>query len=216
MSLVSPVFEQHYEDYLRQVARMDFKALAPLTGGRVVDSSQGGGIEIPYFNLPYIISGAGIEDKAGQKPGYDTCIILCRYLIMAGDRVADAGGTKEAAAKDGWAGFRDLKDSGPLTVYFRDNVESVISDCLSGKYPLGPENFRALAPTRPEMELNYDLALEFSGLPMMPMLVLANDADEGFPATCSVLFRPDVERNLDAECIAMAGYRLAELIRNLF
>ena len=48
------------------------------------------------------------------------------------------------------------------------------------------------------------------------MEVFADDAEEGFPATCSVLFRPDVEAYLDAECIAMAGYRLAELIRNLF
>ncbi|WDP90008.1 MAG: DUF3786 domain-containing protein [Desulfobacter sp.] len=211
MSLVSPVFEQHYKEYLRQVGGMDFKALAPLTGGRVVAGPEGQEIEIQYFNRPCRISASGIVDGDGRKAEYDTCAILCRYLIMARDRSAEGPGPRE---KKDWTGFRDLKDSGPLTVYFRDNVEMVISQALAGRLPLGPEAFRSLNAAVPGISLNYDLALEINALPKMPMLVLANGAEEGFPATCSVLFRPDVERILDAECIAMVGYRLARLIRS--
>ena len=46
------------------------------------------------------------------------------------------------------------------------------------------------------------------------MLLLFNDAEDGFPATCSVLSRSDVAAHLDAECTAMMGYRLAAMIRS--
>ncbi len=211
MSLVSAVFDQHYKAYLQQLANLDFQALGPAVGGRATTGSQGRGLEISYFNRPYRVSPAGIADGAGAKPGYDTCIILCRYLLMAGAR---AGKTEPAGdGPDHWAGFRDLKDSGPLTVYFKNNVETATANVLAGKLPAPPEAFEALNPSPPDMDLQYDLALKVHALPRVPMLVLVNDEDDGFPPSCSVLFQSKVETWLDAECIAMAGFRLAEIIR---
>lgn len=211
--MASPVFEQHYKDYLKRLAGLDFTTLAPDVGGRLTTGPGGRGLEIFYFNRPYRISAAGIRDGAGQKPGYDTCIILSRYLVMAGDR-----GKKDVTAgagQDNWAGFRDLKDSGPLTVYFRDNVETAIAGLLAGRMSDLKQGLDALNPSRPGMDLQYDLAVKINALPLLPMLVLANDAEDGFPATCSVLFESGVETVLDAECIAMIGHRLAKIIRKL-
>ncbi len=215
MSFASPVFEQHYKAYLRQMADMDFEILAPLTGGRAFTGDRGREMKLFYFNQPYRISAQGITDESGQIPAYDTCTILCRYLIMARNR-GQSNAMVGASTKDTWANFRDLKDSGPLTVYFKDNVETAISDTLAGRFPLMPEQFGPLSPVLPNMALNYDVSLIFKALPMVPILVLANGAEDGFPAACSVLFRPDVEKYLDAECIAMVGHHFSDLIRGLF
>ncbi len=214
MSLVSPVFEQHYKEYIDQLGGLDFKALGPEVGGRVTTTdSRGPGLEISYFNRPYRVSSAGITDGEGRITGYDTCIILCRYLLMAGDW---AGKTLVADDRAHWAGFRDLKDSGPLTVYFKNNVEVAIAKILAGRLPVPPQSLDSLNPSPPDMELQYDLALKVHALPRVPMLVLINDEDDGFPSSCSVLFQSKGETYLDAECIAMAGFRLADLIRKFF
>jgi hypothetical protein len=42
------------------------------------------------------------------------------------------------------------------------------------------------------------------------VLLLFNDADEDFPASCSVLYERRAERYLDMECLAMLGMMLAE------
>jgi len=214
MSLVSPVYEQHYKDYLDKLAGLDFPALGPAVGCRVTTGPQGQGLEIPYFNRSYQVSPAGITDGSGRQPGYDTCIILCRYLIMAGDRSGKT--VPDGGRQDDWAGFRDLKDSGPLTVYFKDNVETAIAGILAGKMPVSPETLVPLNACPPDMDLQYDLALKVDALPRVPMLLLVNDEEDGFPSSCSVLFQSGVEVWLDAECIAMAGYRLAEIIRKRF
>ncbi len=208
--MVSPVFEQHYDAYLRQLAGLDLAALGAALGGRVEDLSGNTVVHQSYFNRPYKISSKGIARSSGQKAGYDTCIILCRYFIMARDWM----GKNSLGDACEWVGFRDLKDSGPLTVYFRDNVEQVLSDTLSGQLSGASAICAELNAAAPDMDVSYDLALEIQALPMIPMLLLFNDAEEGFPASCSILFRAGVETFLDAECIAMLGYRLAAIISN--
>ncbi|MCG8633263.1 MAG: DUF3786 domain-containing protein [Desulfobacterales bacterium] len=210
MSQASPVFERHYDDYLRQLAGLDLNLIGPALGGEMVDGTW---VKIPYFNRTYRVSSKGIAGPDGRKPGYDTCTILCRYLIMAGETPAGAGDGSPDTGD--WVGFRDLKESGPLTVYFRDNVELAVSGILSGRTGEAGAISAGLNGAPPDMDVNYDLALEIRALPAIPMLLLFNDAEEGFPASCSVLFRADVERFLDAECIAMIGYRLAAVIKKI-
>lgn len=56
--------------------------------------------------------------------------------------------------------------------------------------------------------MSYDLAAQFVALPRVPLLLLFNDADDEFPARCSVLFQEHADRYLDPECLAMLGRRL--------
>jgi hypothetical protein len=46
-------------------------------------------------------------------------------------------------------------------------------------------------------------------LPRVPLLLLFNDADDEFPAACSVLFERRAAGYLDMECLAMLGMQLA-------
>jgi len=45
--------------------------------------------------------------------------------------------------------------------------------------------------------------------------MLYNDADDEFPATCSVLFERRAERYLDPECLAMVGALLFASLKKL-
>lgn len=196
----SPVFEKHYQNYLQQLDSLEFDAIAGKLGGQVHRTSQGKVMQLTLLGRSYEISPQGIRDRAGEKPGYDICIILCRYLLMC---------PRILPHDRQWVNFRDLKDSGPLTVYFRNQVEKAIAARFAHNLSQLRHSLAALNGYAPLLELRYDLALQVDALPRIPLLVLFNDADEGFPAECSLLFEGHVETFLDAECIAMVGSRLS-------
>jgi hypothetical protein len=67
----------------------------------------------------------------------------------------------------------------------------------------------------PAADFPYDLSLQFSALPKIPVLMLFNDADEEFPARCAVLFERRAEKYLDMECLAMVGSLLFEWLKQI-
>jgi len=198
----SLVFEKHYNDYLQQLKSLDFETIALKLGGQVKNKLKGKSLILPLFGRPYDISSQGIRDVSGKKPMYDICIILCRHLLMCpGILPPDRQ----------WVAFRDLKDAGPLTVYFRDNVEQA---GFSGRVEELKHKMTALNGVAPNLDVSYDLAMQVDALPKIPMVLLFNEAEEGFPPECLLLFERRVETYLDAECIAMLGYRLANHLKH--
>ena len=199
------VFEKYYIDYLKQLESLDFDAMALKLGGQVKKNFQGKCLRVSLLGQSYDISPRGITDLSGKKPRYDICIILCRHLLMCQAMLPHARQ---------WVAFRDLRDSGPLVVYFRDNVEQAIVRVFAGKIDQLKQGMAFLNGYPPDLDVRYDLAMQVDGLPKIPMVLLFNDADESFPAECSLLFEKHVETYLDAECIAMLGYRLASLLKH--
>jgi hypothetical protein len=202
MSEDTSVFEKTYEYYLSAIRKLDFAHLADRLGGRLED----GMLKVCLFQEEYSVSGQAITDANGMRPGHDVCVILSRYLIMCPSRVS---------SQRDWANYRDLKDSGPLTVYFANEVEGAVEKRFSGRSAQLQAAGRRLGGAPPELSLDYDLALQFIALPRVPALLLFNDADEEFPAKCSVLFESRIEQFLDAECIAMLGWQLFHRLRSL-
>lgn len=198
----SPIFKVHYQDYLRQLKGLDFKRIAPKLGGYLTD---GGGMSLRFFSRDYEVSPGGIRDNAGNAVGYDIAIILCRYLIMCPDRLPEKGP---------WSAFKDFKDSGPLTVYFRDNVEQDLISVFDGQTDALKRGAEALGGTPPDLSVDYDLSVRIAALPRIPMILLFNEADAEFPADCTVLFRQSAENFLDAECLAMLGYQLVRQLKH--
>ncbi len=192
MKPVAPVFKKTYKDYLLKIAEMDLKSAEENLGVSVESKT----ITVPLFGESYIINGNSISDTSGKKPSFDICIILCKYILLCPENLSDQ---KE------WVSFRDFKDSGPLTTYFSNDVELAISGYFSGKTFEMEKACRLLGGHAPEIEVSYDLAMKFDVLPRIPLLLLFNDADEGFPAHCSVLFEKRADIFLDAECLAIAG-----------
>ncbi|SDU20425.1 DUF3786 domain-containing protein [Desulfobacula phenolica] len=195
----SKMFEKHYNDYLQRIACLDFNSISRKLGGKIHENQWGKSVKLTFFDKVYDISSKGIKDTSGKRPIYDICIILFRYLLMCPVTLPH---------DPQWVSFKDLKDAGPLTVYFRDNGEKAIAERFAGNTEKLKQYMAALNGYPPDLNVNYDLAIQIDALPKVPMLLLFNDADEGFPADCSILFERTVESYLDAECIAMLGYQL--------
>lgn len=195
MNTGETVFGQTYRYYLSRIRELSLPSLADTLGAK----AAGDKLEIPFFGEKYTVSGEAITDPAGAKPPYDICVILSKYVLMCPDAMPGQGD---------WVNFRDLKEAGPLTKFFANDVEHAITAYFSGRPADLKEAAHLAGGRRPDMEIDYDIAAQFDALPRIPMLLLYNDADEEFPASCSVLFRSSVETFLDAECIAITGVRL--------
>ncbi|MCD4717176.1 MAG: DUF3786 domain-containing protein [Desulfobacterales bacterium] len=192
MTTKDSVFEKTYKDYIAQVAEIDLGSIKQKLGVEI----EGDETIIPLFGKPHKVSKSGITDPSGKQPSLDICVICCKYLLLCPDIYPTE---KE------WVSFRGLKDSGPLTVYFANDVERAISGYFAGRLNDMKEACKRLGGYSPGMEVNYDLSMQFDALPKVPVILLFNDADEEFPAKSSVLFELRSEDYLDPECLAMVG-----------
>lgn len=192
MSYESSVFEKTYEDYLKRIGKLDFRAVEEILG---VESEEDA-VEIPLFETPYRVSVKGISDPGGIRPPFDVCVTLCRYLLMCPPSIPEG---------DNWVSFRDFRDTGPLTVYFENDVERAVARHFEGDPRALESSCRALGGRTPDIDPHYDVSFRFDALPRVPLLLLFNDRDEEFPATCSVLFQSSAAKYLDGECLAILG-----------
>jgi hypothetical protein len=192
MTSKNSVFEKTYKYYIAQVAGIDFKSIEQKLGVH----AEGNDVTIPLFGRPHKVSENGITDPSGNQPSLDICVILCKYLLLCPGVYP-----KEKE----WVSFRDLKDSGPLTTYFANDVERAIAAYFEGRLDDMKAASKHLGGYPPDIEVNYDLSMQFDALPQVPVLLLFNDADDEFQAKSSVLFERRAEKYLDAECLAMVG-----------
>jgi hypothetical protein len=186
------IYEMTYRNYLAQIEGLDLASVEEKLGCEVERNE----VLIPLFDKPHRVSEKGILDPSGKQPSFDQCVILCKYLLLCPD----------VPPKDHeWVSYRGLKDSGPLTKYFSNDVERAIADYFKGTINRLAEASKALGGYPPAVDASYDLSAQFDGLPRVPLVLLYNDADEEFPAKCAVLFKNRAEDYLDAECLAMLG-----------
>lgn len=196
------IFEKNYREYMEKIKERSLESVSELIGGTFIDD----GLEIPLLNEVYRVANGEITDISGNKPSYDICIILSKYLLMCPEK---------KPVDDQWVAYRDFKDSGPLIKYFNSEVELAISSYFSGKQDLLRSGGTLLGGFRPELDVKYDLSLQFDLLPKIPALLLFNDRDEEFSSTASVLFEKRAEQYLDAECLAIIGARLFDCLKNI-
>jgi hypothetical protein len=195
MQAEETVFEKTYQNYLEQLRKISFESVAHHLGARIEKNR----IKIQLLTTEYEISSEGIIDPKGKKPSHDICVILSKYILRC-----PAIPPKEHE----WVSFRNFKDSGPLIGYFTNDVERAISSYFSGRLHDLKKASDTLGGYAPDLEVKYDLALQFDALPKIPVIMLYNDVDEEFSAKCSVLFESRAEKYFDAECIAMIGWQL--------
>lgn len=196
MNTAVNVYESTYRDYLARLGRIDSGFLEQSLGVKV----QGKEAVIPLFGRHYRVSKDGITNPEGNAPRFDICVILCKYLLLCPDK---------APKETEWVSFRNLKDSGPLTTYFANDVERAIAAHFAGKLEKLQASCRQLGGYPPRMQAAYDLSMQFDALPRIPVILLFNDTDDDqgiiWPASCSLLFERRAESYLDPECLAMTG-----------
>ena len=189
------IFQQTYDNYLELIKDINLDSITHKLGARHEKNK----IKIKLFNNEYTISTEGISDPSGQKPSYDICVILSKYILLC--PVAPANDHE-------WVAYRNFKNSAPLVDYFKNEVEEAISSLFSGKLNTLQKASESLAGYPPSLKANYDFVTQFDALPMIPIVLLYNNSDEEFPVTCSILFESQAEKYLDCECLAMLGRQL--------
>ena len=189
------IFARHARDYFARLGQVYLPALAAPLGA----VAEGDGLRLTLLGRDYHVSSQGVRAADGGRVSYDACVILCRYVLMC---------PQEAPHAAELVTFRNLKDSGPLTVYFAANVEGLLATRFSGR--LG-ELQRVCAAFGEDagLAVDVDAAARFIALPKVPLVLLFNDRDEEFPASCSLLMERRAESYLDAECLAMLCHGLA-------
>ncbi|MBC8463513.1 MAG: DUF3786 domain-containing protein [Deltaproteobacteria bacterium] len=190
MATESSIFKKTIKDYLKQIEEIDLKPLATRLGAELDDET----LIVPLFDKPYRVFNNGIIGPTGNQADVDVCVILSKYILMC---------PTDFPRGKGWVSYRDFRDTGPLTVYFPDNVERPIATHFSGKLDLLKAASLALGGSPPSSAPAYDLVMQFNALPRIALLLLFNDADDEFPAQCSVLFQKTADQFLDPECMAM-------------
>ena len=200
MAEKSKVFEQTYEDYLSQIAILDFNFIAN-TLSIVVDGED---VVVPFFGKPYRVSSKAITDPSGKQPHLSICVILCKYLLMC-PLIEPLGGN--------WMAFKDFKDAAPLIQAFSNTVTRAIAETFSGRVSELEASGKKMGGYTPDEEFPYDLCMQFDALPKVPLLLLFNDQDDEFPAQCGVLFEKRTEKFIDMECLAMVGMLFFEYLK---
>ncbi|UCF91978.1 MAG: DUF3786 domain-containing protein [Desulfobacterales bacterium] len=200
MTEKSPVFNKTYDHYLEKIRAADLAAAAaPLGGEPAAD-----GLRIPFFGRPFMVTRSGVTDEQGRRARFDVCIVLFKYILMCPDSPPAIGE---------WTAYRDFKDAAPLVHYFAANAENAVAEAFSGKVDALRRAAASLRGRAPAEALCYDLALAFDALPRVTMLMLFNDAEAGFAARCSILFRRSTASYLDMECVGILGAQLAGYLK---
>lgn len=195
MRNVENVFSRSYRHYVDRLGTLCLPSLADRLGGRMGD----GRMRLVMYGDEYAVSADGIRDSGGGRPAYEICVILSRYLLMCPD---------DAPAGADWVHFRDFKDSGPLRVYFANDVEGAIARCFTNRPDDLKRAARRLGGSPAPVDVACDLAIRFAALPRIPVVMLYNDVDAEFAASCSLLFESRAQIYLDPECVAMLGRQL--------
>ncbi len=196
----SPVFEKTYHTYLSQVGGIDLKRIS-----KIVDvKSAEKGVLIRYFDKEYHVSKDGVVDVLDHTPPFDICVVLLKYLLLCPDKIS---------LTKGWIPFREIKSATPGIGFFSHDVQHAVTAHYSGRLTDFKKAALALGGCSPMSPFDYDLSVQFVALPRIPILLLFNDADAEFEASCLVLFESCAKGFLDPECLAMVGAKLArELI----
>ena len=194
------VFERHYRDYLKQIAEIDLSRRTSVLGAEM----RGERMILPLLGIRYRVSGTAMADETGRRPSYAICVVLAKYVLECP--------LTEPIINTEWASYRDFKDAAPLVTYFTNDVEQALTRRFTGKTTELRAACRAAGGAEADLDVAYDVAMGFEALPRVPMLLLFNDADEDFPAKCSVLFQRSVEKFLDMESVAVLGKLLADLL----
>lgn len=192
----SSVFEQTYRHYLSEIGKIDYLAKARALGVETDKDT----LLIPVYDHLYVVSARCIERLDNAAANDAVRVVLAKYVLTCPE-----GLTPELGE---WVTYRDFKDAAPLVSSFTTNTNKTIENHFSGRLDLLKQRCEKMGGIAQTSE-SYDFSVLFKALPRVPVVLNFNDADELFPAACSVLYRQSVEHYLDMECLAITGTLLA-------
>ena len=197
----APVFDEIYNRYIADVSAIDLNRVSRRLGIDV----DGDTAMIPFYGITHRVSARGVMDAQNNRPIHAVSVILCKYLLSCP--------REEPAASGEWIKYHNFKDAAPFASGFRNTAEHPIGKAFSGRLDELEKASLALAGLPGDAPISCDLTIRFPVLPKVNLLMVFNDADEEFPADCSLLFERHADAYLDMECLAMLGMILAVWLR---
>ena len=197
----APIFDQILADYRQKVKDID-------DGTRRCDAlgvtQTQIGFTVPLFNQSITITADRITDENGASPSHSACVLACQYLLLC---------PKSPQPDHALVTYKDFKDAAPYVIGFKNTAEHAISKAFSGRLHALEMACHALNGQLFDTDVACQLAFQFQALPRVPIFLLFNDADDDFPAQCTLLFWKDAASYLDMECLAMIGAMLAHRLQ---
>lgn len=192
MDQKNDVFEKTYNDYLAKLVELDLAKLAD----KLNLKASGHGVLVSLLEEKYQVSSAGIFDSNGQRAEYEECIVIFKYLLMCPEIIP---------TDITWATYHSFKNAQPLLHYFTRETIKPIEESFSGNLNLLERVIEKLGGIIVKDNASYDLSIQLNALSRIPLFLRFNDADEDFPAQCTILFPETVERYLDMESVGVLG-----------
>lgn len=196
------VFEKTLNAYQERLMSMAWDRLESSRFFNIRDKR----LSLPFLNEIFHVSEKGIISQQGASAPFDVSVVIYNYLFMF---------KEDTATEKDWVSYRDIKDSGPLSVYFADNVENKITDAFAEKGATIMNACLAMGGYKPSCDLSYDVVMSFDALPLVRLLLLFNHEDEDFPSSCKVLFSTGVDHHLDPESLAILAVIFASRLCNV-
>ena len=197
----APVFDRIMADYLQQVAILEDRERLSKTLG--IESTPNG-FTVPLFNQHITVTPDGIMDEKNYSLSHSASVLVCKYLLLCPD---------PPPTDNTLVTYKDFKDAAPYVGGFKNTVELPIAKAFSGKVENLEKSCQALGGQPFDMDVSCELAYRFQALPRVPLFLIFHDADDDFPAQCTLLFQKNAADYLDMECLAMAGGILANRLQ---
>ena len=195
----APVFDQTYQQYVDKLAALDLPAMATALGLNCLDD----GVAVRLFNSDYRITAQGIAGPQGTVPDLGVSVLIANYLLRCPEQQPEAGPL---------CAYKDFRDAAPLIHYFTTNAENALSGIFGGHADQLVEKCMKRGGEPYAADLSYDVKFRFQGLPQIPLYLLFNDVEDGFPADCKILFNKSAESYLDMESLAILGVMLTQIL----
>lgn len=192
----SKVFDETYQNYLKEICSLDFLAKAESLGVELENHA----LRIPLFNTWYLFGDKGLTAETGDELTPAIQVMICKYILTTPEQLPTLDSTL--------ATYREFKDSGPLISYFTNNTNKTLEQNFRGNVTGLREKVVEVGGEILPSD-GYDVSARFFAFPRIPVLLNFNDADDMFPAACSILYQKSAAVFLDMECLAMTGTLLA-------
>ena len=200
--------ERRFADALAKAreewAAADAAACAARAGCKLTE----GGVLVPLFGAPHIVShpGGEVTQEAGPgpaepgRPAHVAVAILLLHYLLGADGAPPAGA---------WSAYRELPDGMFYAFSFMQRAEQPVARAFAAS-PDGLDGFRAAARALGGDALTLgDASFRFVALPRVDVAVLVWAGDDEEPGEARVLFDASAGHYLPAEDLAGLGGQIA-------
>ena len=188
-----------------RAASMEIPDLPSRIGGRLIKNGDSELLELPYFTGAIEIRQDGIFKSNGDALGRWEQVFIYNHMAQGG----------QALPTGKWKGLVELPNTVSKMKSMKDQVETPLIAAFSGRAPdLEKAGISIGGRFAGDKEANADVALVFTPLPRIPVMLLFWDADpaDGFDAEVKLLFDETITEHLDIESIIFLSERLRQLL----